>query len=101
MANATDEQVQSYVDSIIRPRCEQLRNILALITNDLALIDDVYAALTQPVPTWADSRADAPPHLLTGSDVLAVNTLLNDIKTLIDGNAQKPVMLKACVRSEM
>jgi hypothetical protein len=101
MTIATDAQVQNYVDTNIRPRCEQIRSLLALMSNDLSLIDDIYAALTQQTPTWTDSRTDAPPHLLTGNDILALNSLLNEIKDAIDNSTQKAVMLKACVRSEM
>ena len=101
MAIATDAQVQTFVNEMIRPRCEQIRHLAALITNDLALLDDVYAALTQQNPTWRDVRDDAPPHLLVPNDVLAINTILHEILDAYNNSAQKPILLKACVRSAM
>lgn len=99
MAAANDAQVQQFVNERIRPRCEQIRGLLNSLTDDIAAIDDVYAALTAQSPTWTDQRTDAPPHLLTGSDVLAINSILNDLKTAINGNAQLPIVRKACVRA--
>ncbi len=95
---ATDLQVQHFVDERIRPRCEQIRALLNSISDDLASIDDVYAALTAQSPTWVDNRTDGVPHLLTPSDVLAVNAFLNNLKTAINGDGQLPIVLKACVR---
>jgi hypothetical protein len=99
MAAATNAQVQAFVDARIRPRCEQIRGLLNALVDDIAAIDDVYAALTVGSPTWTDGRTDAPPHLLTPADVLSINTMLNDLKTAISGNAQLPIVRKACVRA--
>lgn len=98
MPNATDAQVQRYVNDRIRVRAELLRSLVLAYDDDLASIDDVYSALTQLNPTWADSRADGPPHLLTGSDVLAINSFMHDIRDAIKNNAQYAVVLKACVQ---
>lgn len=98
MARATDEQVQQFVDQRIRPRAEQARLLLLAMQDDKALIDDMYEALASD-PTWSDSRTDGPPHLLTPSDVLAINTFLTDIISAINGNAQLPIVRKACVRN--
>lgn len=98
MANATNAQVQAFVDNRIRPRCEQIRALRTAIADDIAAIDSVYAALTQATPTWVDTPTGAPPNLLAPADVLSVNTLLNDLKAAIDGNTRYPVALKACVR---
>ena len=95
---ATDQQVQTFVNERIRPRCEAIRSLLIAMEDDIAAIDDVYAALTQQNVTWEDDRTDGPPHLLTPSDVLAINTILNDLKTALRTNAQLPIVLKACVR---
>lgn len=110
MAIASDQQVQAYVDSRVRPRCEIIRKLYLLVKDDSATIDDVYAALTQPTPTWTDNRPDFPPHLLTPSDVLAWNTFIVGFTKLVEGTfanvgeangaaAQYPVILDACVRS--
>lgn len=104
---ATDQQVQNFVDQRIRPRAEQIRALYLACKDDKAHIDDIYAALTQPTPTWTDNRTDGPPHLLTPSDVLAINTFLTGLIALVEsGNsgdmtaagAQYPVVLKATVR---
>jgi len=99
MAAASDQQVQQFVDQRLRPRSEAARALLLSIEDDIAAIDDVYAALTAPAPTWSDDRTDGPPHLLTASDVLAINTFINDVRTAIRNNAQLPIVLKACVRA--
>lgn len=96
---ATDAQVQNFVNTRIRPHCELARALALAFADDIASIDDIYAALTQQSPTWTDDRTDGPPHLLTPDDVLAINTFLNDIKTAITTNAQYPIVLKACVRA--
>jgi len=98
MAIATDEQVQRFADERIRVRAEQVRDLLNAINDDIAGIDSVYAALTQPEPTWADDRADGPPNLLSVNDVLAINACMHDLQTAISGNANLAVLLKACVR---
>ena len=97
-AEATDAQVQSFVNNRIRPRAEQIRALEILMTDDISSIDDVYNALNQQSPTWSDNRDDAPPHLLTPSDILAINTFLHDIQDAIKNHAQYPIVLKACVR---
>lgn len=108
MAIATDAQVQTFVDQRLRPRCEAWRNLLAAIQDDQNAIGDVYAAVTQPTPTWSDNRTDGPPHLLTPSDVAALNTCEAILVKVNSGTAtttdvqnffgQLPILLKACVR---
>lgn len=109
MANASDGQVQQYVNEHVRPRCEQLRDLGTLINYDKSLIDDIYAALTQATPTWADNRTDFPPHLLNKDDVLAWNSFITGFQKFRDGTfanvteansfaAQWSIILKACVR---
>lgn len=98
MAAATDAQVQTYVNERIRPAAEAARALKIALDDNIAAIDDVYAALTAGSPTWEDDRPDAPPHLLTPSDVLAINTFMNNIRDAIRDNAQYPVVLKSCVR---
>lgn len=95
---ATNEQVQIFVDTRIRPRCEQIRGLLAAMTDDINSIDDVYAALNQVNPTWTDSRQDGPPHLMLPSDVLAINTVLHSLQTAINALPDLPIVYKACVR---
>jgi hypothetical protein len=96
---ASDQQIQNYVDQRIRPHAELLRALKLSYEDDISTIDDIYATLTAPNPTWVDNRNDAPPHLLTVNDVLAINTFMNDIKNAISANAQLPIVLKACVRN--
>lgn len=105
---ATNAQVQAFVDSRVRPRCEQIRALINSINDDRAAFDDVYANLTNN-PDWTDSRNDGPPHLLTPSDVLAYNTFLaafqafvdpnGDANTMGQGGDQTAIILKGCVRA--
>jgi hypothetical protein len=99
MPLATDQQVQTFVNEHIRPRCEQIRALLLAINDDINAIGDVYAALTQPNPTWVDQRSDGVPHLMSSSDVLAVNIVLHNLQTAIQNDPQLPVVLQSCVRS--
>ena len=108
MATASDAQVQKFVDTRIRPRSEQIRALYLSIKDDTAAIGDIYEALTQPSPTWKDNRTDGPPHLMTPSDVLAINTAYDRFIKLVEGtlqagevgdfHGQYPVILDACVR---
>ena len=98
MANATDQQVQSFVDQRVRPRAEQSRNLATLMLEDIASIDDIYNALNVQTPTWSDNRTDGPPHLAAPADVLAFNAFLHDVSAFITGHAQYPVVQKLCVR---
>ena len=98
MANATDQQVQSFVDQRVRPRAEQSRNLATLMLEDIASIDDIYNALNVQTPTWSDNRTDGPPHLAAPADVLAFNAFLHDVSASITGHAQYPVVQKLCVR---
>ena len=94
---ATDAQVQQFVDERLRRRAEQARALAALMTDDKAAIDGVYAALNAQAPTWEDNRIDVPQNV-TPSDVLAFNTFLDDVKAAILDHPQYPVILKFCVR---
>lgn len=98
MAAASNAQVQAFTEQRVRPRAEQIRALLLAMEDDRAAFDDVYANLTDD-PDWADTHNGNPPHLLTPSDVLAWNTFLFDVIAAMRGDAQLPVVLKACVRS--
>jgi hypothetical protein len=94
---ATNEQVQQFVNEVIRPICEDIRNLRAKMSDARARIDDVYANLSSS-PTWTDTRPDAPAHLMTPSDVLGVNAFMADTLAAIDAHGQYPVVVDACVR---
>lgn len=94
---ATNTQVQHFVDERIRPHSEAARALKTLFDDDRASIADVYDALFT-APTWTDGRTDGPPHLLTPSDVLAINSFLEDVRVYIGGHASYPIIIKACVR---
>ena len=100
MAAATDQQVQTYVDTRVRVRAEQIRALYLSCKDDKGLIDDVYTALTEPTPTWTDRRTDGPPHLLTPADVLAWNAFVTAWIALIEGAeaGDYAAVLKACVQ---
>ena len=98
MPNATDTQVQNFVDQRVRPRCEQIRALAIALQDDINEITDIYNALNVQTPTWSDNRTDGPPHLALPSDVLAFNTVLHDLVTAITGDSQYPIIEKLCVR---
>ncbi len=98
MGIATDQQVQTYVNTRLRVRAEQCRALLAALLDDKAAIDDVYAACAQGSPTWADNRTDGPPHLLAPSDVLGYNAFITALIPNIRDAADYPTISKACVR---
>lgn len=97
--SASNQQVQQFVDQRIRPHAEIARALAVVFDDDIGSIDDVYNALNVGSPTWTDGRTDGPPHLLTPSDVLAINAFLHDVRDAIKNHAQYPVVLKACVRA--
>jgi hypothetical protein len=98
MANATDPQIQVYADERVRPLCESARAFLAQLVDLKATDDDVYSALTQVNPTWADANTSNPPHLLVPGDVTNILGFADRMITAMQGDGQWPVVLKACVR---
>jgi hypothetical protein len=109
MAIATDEQVQQYVNTRVRPRSEQIRALYNACKDDKAAGGDIYEALIQPNPTWEDEHDGNPPHYLTPNDVLAWNTFISGLITFVEGkfptvedanypSGQYPIVEDACVR---
>jgi hypothetical protein len=95
---ATDAQVQRFVDDRTRVRAEAIRALVFAFTDDIASVDDVYAALNVGSPTWVDANSSAPPHMLLASDVLGIHAFVTDIKAAMIAHGQYPIVLKACVR---
>ena len=99
--SATNAQVQSFVNERMRPHCELIRNLYLSLKDDQAVIDDVYANVSDN-PTWTDTRSDAPPHLITPNNVLAYNAFMVDFIAFIesgDGAGNYPVVVDSCVRA--
>ena len=94
---ATNQQVQTFANERVRPWSELMRSVYLLAKDHKANLGDVYDNLTNS-PNWTDSRTDGPPHLLVPNDILAFNTFITDIIAAIEGNAQWPIIQKACVR---
>jgi hypothetical protein len=97
MATATNQQVQSFVDQRIRPRMEQLRALVHLMTDDKAEIPDVFANVAGN-STFTDARTDGPPHLATPGDVLAYNELATALLAFVAAENNYPVAVQLCVR---
>ena len=105
---ATNQQVQTYVDTRLRPRAEQFRALVANCADDATAIGDVFDAVANN-PTWTDSRQDGPPHLLIPNDVLTYNAIINLFAKFIAGTATVsdvqnfaanwPIFQKACVKT--
>ena len=86
MAEATNQQMQTYADTRLRPRAEQLRALVASMRDDKAAIDDVYARADGANP-WTDNRTDGPPKLLASQDMLVYNAFATLLLACIDGTA--------------
>lgn len=69
---ASNTQVQQYVNERMRPRAEQLRALYLAIKDDQAVIDDVYANVSDGASTFVNKN---------------------------EGGAQWSVIQDACVRS--
>lgn len=94
---ASNSQVQTFVNDRMRPHCEDVRDTVLRLDDDIAHMDDVYANLTNS-PNWTDQRLDSPPILLSPNDVLAFNSFIHDIRDAIKNHSAWPVIQKACVR---
>ena len=99
MANATNQQVQVFSDSRVRPRCEALRALYNQITDDKANINDVYQNLANN-PTWTDNRTDGPPHLAVPNDILAYNAFITALIAFIQGQGNWAVVMGLCVQPD-
>jgi hypothetical protein len=114
MAEATNQQVQQWADQRTRVRAEQIRALLLAMESDNSTIGDVYENLTTS-PNWTDGRTDGPPHLLEPTDLLAVNTVCQQLAKILRGGPfandaerisavndvgnQLAIVLEACVRA--
>ena len=99
MAAASNQQVQVYSDTTVRPLCEQIRALYLNCKTAKAALNDVYANLTNS-PTWTDGRSDNPPHLATPNDMLAWNAFVSALITMIEGSEASDfgVIESLCVR---
>ena len=98
MAKATDEQVQRWANERARVRAEQIRALYLALKDDRAGIEDVYQALAQANPTWADSRTDGPPRLLGKNDLLAMNAFAADLTAWMEARGDLALLQSMCVR---
>ena len=113
MPIANDAQMQAFCDQRIRPRAQQLRQLLNQMTDDKNSIGDEYARATSAT-AWADARTDGPPHLLQSGnsanpdDLLNYNALITSLLAIINGTGQTSdmatvhanwsVLMNACVQ---
>jgi hypothetical protein len=115
MPQATDQQVQVYVNDRVRPFAEKARALYLLSLDNKQAIDDVYDACDPPEnATWTDNRTDGPPTLLTPDHVLAFNTWISQFIKVVENDfandaeriaavndlaTQWPSLMDACVRA--
>ena len=93
----TNAQIQAFVDSRIRPHCGLARALTIIFDDDIACIDDVYAAMIDSGNTWEDTpRNGAPPHLMSKEDVLAINSFMHNVRDFIKNDDNYEIMLKVC-----
>jgi hypothetical protein len=97
MAAASDAQVQQFVTTVTRPRCQQLVELVAAVVQDIAACGSVYAALTEQNPTWSDTNPTNPPNLLTPANWLAINEVMNNFVNTLNADANFAVAKQACV----
>ena len=97
MGAASFDQIQEFVDSRYRPRCEQVRNLLASIADDISVIGDIYSTLSGDPTLWNDNRNDVPIKL-NGNDVLAMNSGFVQLQSDINKNPFLAELLKGVVR---
>lgn len=93
-----EQQCQQWSDEVTRPLCEATRSLLAAYDDWHNRFGDLYAYLNG-TPTWEDNRTDGPPHAVLASDLLAINTFVENMRTAISGDAQLPIVLKVCART--
>ncbi len=86
MAQATDQQMQQFVDQRIRVRAEQSRSLIESMRDDKAALDSVYDRAANGA-AWNDARTDWPPKLLGSQDVLVYNSVATLLLKCIDGTA--------------
>lgn len=115
MAEATNQQMQVYADTRLRPFAELLRAVKLAALDHQSAIDDIYARAVG-TSRWDDGRLDGPPHLLKSGnsaspdDMLNFNSILYKLNQLFTGTfgsqaeanefaAQWNVLVDACVRS--
>lgn len=83
---ATDQQMQTFADTRIRVRAEQIRAIVNALRDDKAAIDSIYDRAANGA-AWADNRTDGPPKLLASQDILVFNAFASLFLKCIDGTA--------------
>jgi hypothetical protein len=91
---------------------EKVRDVMLSCESNNGSITSVYEKLTGS-GGWTDGRTDGPPNLLTGSDLLAFNTVCVQLAAIMRGTlandaakiaacndvaAQMAIVSKACVR---
>lgn len=84
MAVSSDAQVQQFFNERIRRRCEQIRSLYLACKDDQAVFGDIYENLTQPSPTFADTRLDVPVKA-NASKGLAWNTFVFHFIKFVEG----------------
>lgn len=94
----TDAQIQAFVDQKIRPQSEAMRNLANTLTNEIAMIDDIYATVSQPSTTWTDARTDGVPHLATPANILAYNALIHRVRDAIINDPEYHTIQSLCVK---
>lgn len=86
MAQATDQQMQTYADERVRVRAEQARALVASMRDDKAALDSIYDRAANGA-AWDDNRTDGPPKLLTSQDMLVYNSVATLLLKCVDGTA--------------
>lgn len=95
---ATDEQVQSWADTRVRPGAELIRALYFRCKDDRAAVDQVYQACAQQDPTWADNRHADVPVSLVPSNVLAFNAWEQAFIDFVEQRGDWALIESFCVR---
>lgn len=107
MAQATDQQMQTFANERVRVRAEQCRLLVNALEDDQVAIPDIWDRAANGA-AWNDARTDGPPNLLTSADMLAYNLVSAILLKCVRGTATSediaalavnwPVFQSACVR---
>jgi hypothetical protein len=101
MPAATNAQVQQFCDERIRPHCELLRALFAIVEDDRNAMADVLLNVNDALSTWQDTRQDAPATLLVKADIQKYKRVCDDLialKTTGSISDEWPTVISACVR---
>lgn len=96
--SVTNTQIQTFLDQRVRTSSAAIVLWVLQRQSDVANIDEIYANLAGS-PDWVDSNGSASVHSAAPSDVLAWNTFVSKLVSIITGAATNAATTLADVQS--